>query len=287
MASKNTISIGVSNSKKKKKAIDLVKEENLKEVTMVSEQPTEIKSQMDGPLVFKPEETESKEEVTTEKNDSESIQKEMTGEINGGDRKCYLYFSIMKTSFSVNADLLQISLVDSEGRSFYGEFNDYDMKKVDTHIFESVLKHMVNPSTVVEGDHWTIHGSRKDIAIQLKYWIEDYIRDNRNIQFAGDFCTYDFVHLCELINGGGDLPVNFSPCCYDLNQDLAGSLYRKNDTEKSDEEFNKNWVPLRAALDIDRKLLVDQIGGFEETDSIALNRANMIRIIHQHIWNLK
>ena len=72
------------------------------------------------------------------------------------DPKMYVYFDCEFTKLERGAQLLSIGLSDAEGHSFYAEFNDYDMSEITEWVFTNVLKKMVNPPTVLEGDHWSM-----------------------------------------------------------------------------------------------------------------------------------
>lgn len=212
--------------------------------------------------------------------------------VTAGDSSCYVYFDTEFTSLRKDAELISIGLVDSDGRTFYAEFKDFNEKKVDDWVFENVYKNLEYPDTVLEGNNWTITGTRDEVRTQLMLWLDKFVAKNKPVQFVSDVCHYDFVLLVDLLTGGQtamELPKWVVPCCLDLNQDLAGSLYRKVPEGKTEEEFNKNYIPLATAFDISREECVKDMEGFNEEvkKHNALYDAKVIRAIHRYMWNIK
>lgn len=209
-----------------------------------------------------------------------------------GDSSCYVYFDCEFTDLKKNAELISIGLIDSDGRTFYAEFNDYSENKVTDWVEENVYKYLEYPDTVLEGEHWTISGKKSEVRTQLMFWLDKFVSRNKPVQFVSDVCHYDMVLLIDLLTGGGssmDLPSWISPCCLDINQDLATSLYRDVPEGMTEEEFNKNFIPLKEAFNISRE---DCVKDFDEFNNNykkhnALYDAKVIRAIHQYLWNIK
>ena len=206
-----------------------------------------------------------------------------------GDRECFVYFDCEFTGLKKNTDLISIGLIDANGRTFYAEFTDYNKDLIDDLPWfeENIFPNLYNPDTVLEGDNWTITGTFAEIRVQLCGWLDEIIKKGKTIQFVSDVCHFDFVLLIDLLTGGHsaiELPSNLiSPCCVDVNQDIATSIGVNNV-----EEFNsENFLPLKIAFDVDRKHWAESIIGEEiGTKHNALEDAKCIRIIHQTLWNL-
>ena len=212
--------------------------------------------------------------------------------VTAGDGSCYVYFDTEFTTLSKNSELISIGLVDSDGRTFYAEFNDYNEKKVNDWVFENVYKNLDYPDTILEGNNWTITGTKAEVRTQLMLWLDKFVSKNKPVQFVSDVCHYDFVLLVDLLTGGAtamDLPKWVVPCCLDLNQDISTTLYRNIPEGVTEEEFNKNYIPLATAFDINREECVKDLTGFDEPvkKHNALYDAKVIRAIHRHIWNIK
>lgn len=233
-------------------------------------------------------------EVDNVKETLDEMNEETGVTVTVGDKKCFLYFNTQLTKVSRDGELIQIGIVDSDGRTFYGEFTDYNIKNVSTHVFENVIKKMDEiKENSLDGDHWEVRGDTEFIRKELYFWLNKYIGEQRNLQFVGDVCAHDFVFLMELLvdENNGVLPGGISPCVIDINQDIASTaLYRKNDNpDISDDEFNSNFVAARAALEINRWLFIEAIEGdvTPYSDKIALNNAFVTKVIHQYLWNLQ
>lgn len=214
--------------------------------------------------------------------------------VTAGDHTCYIYFDTEFTGLRKYTTLISIGLVSHDGRTFYAEFTDYDTEHVDTWIAENVIANLLNPETVLEGEHWTIRGTFEEIREQLWLWLAPYKEQGKLIQFVSDVCHYDFVLLIDLLLGDHtltaiDLPDGISATCVDINQDIATSIQRVKPEDVSEEEFNKNFVPAYAAFNMSREELVSGVPSFnyEGTKHNALYDAMVIRAIHQHLWNIK
>ena len=209
--------------------------------------------------------------------------------ITAGDKDCYVYFDTEFTGLIKNSDLISIGLVNSNGNTFYAEFNDFDEKKVTPWINENVYPCLSYPDTTKKEGHWTITGNKEEVRKMLIEWLDTYVPKDRIIQFVSDVCHYDFVLLIDLLTNGGsalDLPRRISPCCSDINQDIATSMYRNIPEGKTEEEFNRNFVPIAEAFNISREEIakdyVEELGEVKKHN--ALYDAKVIRAIHRNMW---
>ena len=214
--------------------------------------------------------------------------------VTAGDRACYVYFDTEFTGLRKDTSLISIGLVSSDGDTFYAEFTDYNFMYVDKWIQHMVIDKLKHPETVLEGSHWTVEGDTATVREHLWEWLSRYKKDGKLIQFVGDVCHYDFVLLVDLLLGDKnltaiDLPKEVSPCCLDINQDIATSIQRMKPDDVTDEEFNNNFVPVYAAFGMSREELVSGIKSFDgDIDKHnALYDAMVIRSIHQNLWNIE
>ena len=54
-----------------------------------------------------------------------------------------IFFDTEFTGLHKDTTLISIGLIDENGRTFYGEFSDYDESKCDDWIRENVIKHLI------------------------------------------------------------------------------------------------------------------------------------------------
>lgn len=208
-----------------------------------------------------------------------------------GDRKCYVYFDMEFTGLTRDTSIISVGLVDCDNHSFYAELNDYDVTKVDPWILQNVIKNLVHPDTVLEGDNWSITGDRVEVASALRNWLEVNFKDkNIDVQFCSDVCHYDFVLLVDLLFGNAiNIPAWISPCVVDINQELG---YLVEHVNKPDDitldEYNRNFIPSRIAFDISREeyLRSNEIT-IKGNKHNSLYDARVIRAIHQSIWSIE
>lgn len=238
------------------------------------------------------EDTPAEEEKGEDTNEAAESENNVTI-ISAGDKRCYVYFKTKFTSLKKDADLLSIAFIDYDGRSFYAEFTDYDIQKVDEWTFSNVVKRMKKPANVLDGDHWTMTGTKKEVRTQLFFWLDKFVKEDRPVQFVCDCGHYDFVLLIDLLTDGESavvLPSWISPALYDVNQDLGTSLYRNNSEGLPEEEFNKNYIPNAVAFTITRTDAVKENDRYKPdevyTEYHALHDAYIVKVLHQTLWNL-
>lgn len=204
------------------------------------------------------------------------------------DPKMYVYFDCEFTKLERGAQLLSIGLSDAEGHSFYAEFNDYDMSEITEWVFTNVLKKMVNPPTVLEGDHWSMKGNSKEIRQNLLIWL-DYVHKHSQcgIQFVSDCCHYDMVLLIDLLwKNARDMPQWIPPVCVDINMDIA-NLYMHEAEESSKDIDGPAYAfnPYFDAFNLDRDEYVSHLNNVPQgLKHNSMYDAYVIRAIHQSVW---
>ena len=77
------------------------------------------------------------------------------------DKKCYIYFDTEFTGLRKDTSLISIGLIDSDGRTFYAEFTDYDRSQIDKWIRQNVINNLINPVNTFEGKHWKMTGNKR------------------------------------------------------------------------------------------------------------------------------
>ena len=206
------------------------------------------------------------------------------------DPKMYVYFDCEFTGLTRDAQLLSIGLCDAEGHSFYAEFTDYDMQVISEWVFKNVLQKMSNPTTVLEGDHWQIKGTSKEIRQNLLIWL-DYVHKHSQagIQLVSDCCHYDMVLLIDLLwKSALDMPEWIAPVAVDINMDLS-NLCKNNadETNKNIPDGSATYAfnPYFEAFNLDRDEFASHIKNAPQgLKHNSMYDAYVIRAIHQFTW---
>ena len=223
-----------------------------------------------------------------------------------------LFFDLEFTGLHKNTTPISLGIVSGDGRKFYAEFADFDVKQCGEWIKENVLSHLCLPKllgrntlaeTWREKDHWKKNGylvadghlisnewfggvyptcrTNGDVkeVVGDKSWVnaclQDWIQQFDSIQFVSDVCHYDFVLLIDLLTSGGaalDLPESISPVCIDLNQEIARHFQ----------------ISSREAFDMSREQIVHDLCGedgvvFGDKHN-SLYDAEVIRAIWKEIY---
>lgn len=134
-----------------------------------------------------------------------------------------IFFDTEFTGLHKDTTLISIGLVDENGRTFYGEFSDYDDLQCDKWIRNNVIKHLKwsielceNFANIYENS-WEAFGDKEYIKTVLQDWLSKY----DTVELVSDVCHYDMVLFIDIFGGAFDIPKNVNPACHDINQDIA------------------------------------------------------------------
>ena len=135
-----------------------------------------------------------------------------------------IFFDTEFTGLHKDTTLISIGLIDENGRTFYGEFSDYDESKCDNWIRENVIKHLkwskegpVEDFVNIYDNAWEAFGSKEYIKIVLTEWLSKY----DNVELVSDCCHYDMVLFIDIFGDAWSIPDVVNPACHDINQDIA------------------------------------------------------------------
>ena len=135
-----------------------------------------------------------------------------------------IFFDTEFTGLHKDTTLISIGLIDKYGRTFYGEFSDYDESKCDNWIRENVIKHLkwskeepVEDFVNIYDNAWEAFGSKEYIKIVLTEWLSKY----NNVELVSDCCHYDMVLFIDIFGDAWSIPDVVNPACHDINQDIA------------------------------------------------------------------
>lgn len=201
----------------------------------------------------------------------------------------YVYFDMEFTGLRKDASLISIGLCTAQGHSFYAEFVDFDFTKVTPWILDNVLKELTNPPTHLEGDHWTMRGTRTEIIKNLLYWLDAvHSHTGCGIQFVGDVGHYDFVFLIDLLWGDAlSMPEWINADVVNISQDLANVTHEVMNKSDTADATVMEYNPYYAAFNTDRIEYVKHLGVTDTTKHNALMDAYNTRLIHQHLWDIQ
>ena len=135
-----------------------------------------------------------------------------------------IFFDTEFTGLHKDTTLISIGLIDENGRTFYGEFSDYDESQCDNWIRENVIKHLkwskegpVEDFVNIYVNSWEAFGSKEYIKIVLSEWLSKY----DEVELVSDCCHYDMVLFVDIFGDAWSIPDVVNPACHDINQDIA------------------------------------------------------------------
>ena len=135
-----------------------------------------------------------------------------------------IFFDTEFTGLHKDTTIISIGLIDENGRTFYGEFSDYDESQCDNWIRENVIKHLkwskegpVEDFVNIYVNSWEAFGSKEYIKIVLSEWLSKY----DYVDLVSDCCHYDMVLFVDIFGDAWSIPDVVNPACHDINQDIA------------------------------------------------------------------
>ena len=135
-----------------------------------------------------------------------------------------IFFDTEFTGLHKDTTIISIGLIDENGRTFYGEFSDYDESQCDNWIRENVIKHLkwckegpVEDFVNIYVNSWEAFGSKEYIKIVLSEWLSKY----DEVDLVSDCCHYDMVLFIDIFGDAWSIPDVVNPACHDINQDIA------------------------------------------------------------------
>lgn len=135
-----------------------------------------------------------------------------------------IFFDTEFTGLHKDTTIISIGLIDENGRTFYGEFSDYDESQCDNWISENVIKHLkwskegpVEDFINIYVNSWEAFGSKEYIKIVLSEWLSKY----DYVDLVSDCCHYDMVLFIDIFGDAWSIPDVVNPACHDINQDIA------------------------------------------------------------------
>jgi hypothetical protein len=150
-------------------------------------------------------------------------------------------------------DLISIGIVAEDGRTLYYGNKECDFRKASDWVVANVLKPLGFMSSYFPPDHESFWKSRQYIKEQLLFFFAggdvnldaDQVVDAENyktVQVWGEWCSYDWVALCQLFGTMMDLPAGFPMRCRDVVQYCEDDLGLSTDDwpESLETEGNHN-----------------------------------------------
>lgn len=147
-----------------------------------------------------------------------------------------IYFDTEFTGLHQNTSLISLGCISENGRTFYAEFNDYDMWQVDEWIIKNVISNLVYsdklPFKYISNDlrSWEVVGNREEVVEHLKSWLSQF----DSVEMWSDCLAYDWVLFCDLFGGALNIP----PSVYYIPFDICTLFKMKGvDPDINREEF--------------------------------------------------
>ena len=192
-----------------------------------------------------------------------------------------VFFDTEFTGLHPGTTLISIGCVAEDGRTFYAELTNFNVKDCDEWIRENVIANLSlisltsndailghSTSTDTSSDKMKLCGDADIVREYLTEWLKPYSR----VELVSDVCYFDMVLFVGVFGHSFSLPDNVSASCHDINQDIADFM----DCAES------------IAFDTNREDLAKQFGFVDDGEKHnALHDALIIKAIYEGIKDYK
>lgn len=128
-----------------------------------------------------------------------------------------IFFDTEFTGLHQNTTLISIGLVSENDRTFYAEFNDYDIAQVNRWVRENVIPYLqfsevqtLNPKLDLKS--YAMKANQQTIRLLLSEWLSQF----EVVEMWADCPAYDWVLLGNLFNGSLNMPSHISKNAFDV-----------------------------------------------------------------------
>ena len=127
------------------------------------------------------------------------------------------------TGLHKETTLISIGLISENNKTFYAEFNDYDLAQVDAWIMKNIISNLImkepkpgeeyivsrtedNPigNDIYQGYNLKMRGNKKEIKEELTRWLNQF----ENIEIWSDCLAYDWVLFNDIFGHAFKIPKN-------------------------------------------------------------------------------
>jgi hypothetical protein len=128
-----------------------------------------------------------------------------------------VFFDTEFTGLHQQAALISMGLISEDGRTFYGEFNDYPVEQTSAWVVEHVVpylqySHLASLTPPLDLQSHGMKASRSAIRTALETWLAQFDR----VEMWADYPAYDWVLLADLFGGSLHLPRQVSSNAFDI-----------------------------------------------------------------------
>ena len=166
-----------------------------------------------------------------------------------------LFFDTEFTGLHQNTTLISLGIISEDNKTFYAEFNDYDISQVNDWIQKHVidnLKFYYNNTNLIFDDmnnNVSVYGNSQFIRDQLINWLNQF----DTVECWSDCLAYDWVLFCDLLSNDGTaltLPENIYYIPFDIctlfkvakiDPDINREEFAEIEDDSISEKHNSLW----------------------------------------------
>ena len=170
-----------------------------------------------------------------------------------------VFFDTEFTGLHQETTPISIGLIAENGKTFYGQFTDYDKSQVDDWIQKCVINQLpATPQELYAMADTVAYGCRAQVATMLKNWLSQF----DEVEMWSDCLSYDWVLFNQLYGHAFNIPKNVYYIPFDI-------------------------CTLFKAKGVDPDINREAFAGIEGTKHTALHDAEVIKVCYEKLINMK
>jgi hypothetical protein len=130
--------------------------------------------------------------------------------------KTKIFFDTEFTGLHQNTTLISIGLISECGKTFYAEFNDYNLKQVDPWIQENVINNLQYKGIFQKLDETKESISYKSTTENIKEKIKTWLAQFEQVEIWSDCLAYDWVLFNQIFGHAFNIPENVYYIPFDI-----------------------------------------------------------------------
>ena len=132
--------------------------------------------------------------------------------------KTKIFFDTEFTGLHQKTTLISIGLISECGKTFYGEFADYDKSQIDDWLRENVLNKTkyLNGKVTHESNTGSLHYSHVGATCTIASDLADWFSQFGEVEMWSDCLSYDWVLFCQLWGHAFNIPKNICYIPFDI-----------------------------------------------------------------------
>ncbi|MDK2932399.1 MAG: hypothetical protein PWP27_209 [Clostridiales bacterium] len=133
-----------------------------------------------------------------------------------------VFFDTEFTGLHKSTSLISIGLISENGKTFYAEFNDFDVEQVDEWIQKNIINNLKwaeydgVATTRKLYDDLSFDTELKNNKLEIKKELKEWLNQFENVEIWSDCLAYDWILFCDIFGHAFNIPKNVYYIPFDI-----------------------------------------------------------------------